>query len=145
MALLEPDEEIGQRVKLGELVMESRLSAIPSVIEILWADPEVSSRLRDRHSDLEVAVREALSNAVVHGNKQEMARHVYVGWFCEPDGSVSIVIRDEGAGFNPADVPAKPLKEDLGYGIAMMKRHMDEVRFQRAGTETYMRIAGAKS
>ena len=49
--------------------------------------------------DIEVALREALANAVIHGNHKDLHKHVYLTMFCVADGEVSIMIRDEGAGF----------------------------------------------
>jgi serine/threonine-protein kinase RsbW len=45
--------------------------------------------------EVEVALREALANAVVHGNHKDPRKRVYVSCCCETDG-VSLVIRDEG-------------------------------------------------
>jgi anti-sigma regulatory factor (Ser/Thr protein kinase) len=50
-------------------------------------------------------MREALVNAVTHGNCHDTSRKVYVQYTCEPDDSLSILIRDEGDGFDPSIVP----------------------------------------
>jgi anti-sigma regulatory factor (Ser/Thr protein kinase) len=87
-------------------------------------------------------MREALVNAVTHGNCHDTSRKVYVQYVCEADDSLSIVIRDEGAGFDPSSVPIpKDLGEDRRQGIHLMASCMDEVQFRRSGTEVYMKIA----
>jgi anti-sigma regulatory factor (Ser/Thr protein kinase) len=125
-----------------EITMASQLSAIAIVIEVLRSDPELSSRIHGREKAFLIAMREALVNAVTHGNRHDTSRKVYIQSVCEPDDSLSIVIRDEGDGFDPSSVsiPKDP-GEDRRRGIHLMTSCMDEVRFRRSGTEVYMKIA----
>ena len=99
--------------------------------------------------DVEVSLREALANAVVHGNHEDPHKHVYVVCRCTPDEEVSIVVRDEGKGFNSAELPnptaAEQLEATHGRGIYLMRTLMDEVHFERGGTEVHMRKKSAKS
>jgi len=92
--------------------------------------------------DIAIALREALANAVIHGNHEDPAKQVYVGCRGGSD-EVSIVVRDEGQGFNPDDVPDPTAPENIksthGRGIYLMRTLMDEVRFERGGTVVYMR------
>jgi anti-sigma regulatory factor (Ser/Thr protein kinase) len=125
-----------------EITMASQLSDIATVIERLRSDPALSSRINGREGAFLIAMREALVNAVTHGNRYDPSRTVYVQYVCEPDNSVSIVIRDEGDGFDPRSVPIpKDLGEDRRRGIHLMTSCMDEVQFRKNGTEVYMRIA----
>jgi serine/threonine-protein kinase RsbW len=124
-----------------EITMASQLSDIATVIERLRSDPALSSRIHEREAAFQIAMREALVNAVIHGNRHDPSRTVYVQYVCEPDNSLSIVIRDEGDGFEPSSVPIpKDLGEDRRRGIHLMTSCMDEVQFRRNGTEVYMRI-----
>jgi anti-sigma regulatory factor (Ser/Thr protein kinase) len=124
-----------------EITMASQLSDIATVIERLRSDPALSSRIHGRDAAFEIAMREALVNAVTHGNRHDPSRTVYVQYVCEPDNSLSIVIRDEGDGFEPSSVLIpKDLGEDRRRGIHRMTSCMDEVQFRRNGTEVYMRI-----
>jgi len=99
--------------------------------------------------DVEVSLREALANAVVHGNHEDPNKHVHVVCRCTPDGEVSIVVRDEGAGFNSAELPnptaADQLRSTHGRGIYLMRTLMDEVHFERGGTVVHMRKKSTKS
>jgi anti-sigma regulatory factor (Ser/Thr protein kinase) len=91
--------------------------------------------------DCYVAVSEALANAVTHRNRNKLSRKVHVRYNCEPDDKLSILIRDEGRGFDPENVPIpKDLGEDQNLGIWLMKSCMDEVKFRNKGTEVYMRL-----
>ena len=81
-----------------------------------------------------MALREALANAIKHGNRQDPAKRVLLAFRTE--GNVlSIEVGDEGAGFAPDDV-ADPLAPEnqmktSGRGIFYMRTFMDEVVFSR--------------
>jgi serine/threonine-protein kinase RsbW len=124
-----------------EIAMRSQLGEIAAVIERLRSDPEVLSRICGREAAFIIAMREALANAITHGNRHDGFKKVYVQYTCEPDNSLSILIRDEGDGFDPSDVPIpKDMGEDTRRGIYLMTSYMDEVQFRRDGTEVYMRM-----
>lgn len=124
-----------------EITIGSNLREVATVIERLRSDPEVSSRILGREGAFSIAIREALVNAITHGNRYDPSRKVYVRCNCEPNNSLEISIRDEGVGFEPSSVPIpKNMGEDRGYGIHLMTSCMDEVQFRRNGTEVYMRM-----
>ncbi len=82
-----------------------------------------------------MALREALANAIKHGNARDLAKRVHLEMNVV-DGWLQIRIRDEGAGFDPSKIddplaPENRLKTS-GRGIFYMKTFMDEVRFSRA-------------
>lgn len=129
-----------------EITMRSHLSEIAAVMERLRSAPELLSRINGREGAFLIAMREALVNAVTRGNHHDDSRKVYIQCTCEPDDSVSIVIRDEGDGFDPSGVPIpKEPGEDRRRGIHLRTSYMDEVQFRRGGTEVYMRIAASRS
>lgn len=81
-----------------------------------------------------MALREALANAIKHGNGQNQSKRVHVEMRVEHD-TLEIRVRDEGEGFNPQQVgdplaPENRLKTS-GRGIFYMKTFMDEIRFGR--------------
>jgi len=124
-----------------EITMRSQLGEIADVIERLRSDPELLSRIRGREAAFVIAMREALANAVTHGNHHDGFKTVYVQYLCEPDNSLSILIRDEGDGFDPGTVPVpKDMEHDTRRGIYLMTSYMDEVEFRSNGTEVYMRM-----
>lgn len=93
--------------------------------------------------DIEMALREALANAVIHGNGENSFKRVYVECRCYMDGEVSITVRDEGQGFDSDAVPDPTTPEDRlfthGRGIYIMKTLMDEVCFEDGGATVLMR------
>jgi len=129
-------------VAMEEIEMESRLSLIPAMIEKLRSDPELRLRIEEREAAFCVAVSEALANAVTHGNRNDPLRKVYIRCAFEPD-ALSIVIRDEGIGFNPENVAApKDVGEDRNRGIPLIRSCVDEIQFRNHGTEIYIRMNG---
>ena len=94
-------------------------------------------------SDIETALREAVANAMVHGNQRDVHKRVYVACRCTPDGEVSITVQDEGLGFESRIVPDPTAPDNRlltsGRGIYLMRSLMDEVRFDQDGTLVYMR------
>jgi serine/threonine-protein kinase RsbW len=124
-----------------EITMRSQLGEITDAIERLRSDPELLSRIYGREAAFHIAMREALANAVTHGNRHDGFKKVYILYTCEPDNSLSIIVRDEGDGFDPNDVPIpKDMGEDSRRGIYLMTSCMDEVQFRRNGTQVYMRM-----
>jgi len=124
--------------------------SLPSVVDMM--SPFVDHLMRliktfriadGTEIDIEVALREALLNAVIHGNHEDPHKHVYLTLFCVADGEVSIMIRDEGAGFESDSVPDPTASENRmsthGRGIYLMRALMDEVSFEQGGTVVYMR------
>jgi serine/threonine-protein kinase RsbW len=92
--------------------------------------------------DTEIALREALANAIVHGNHESPLKCVYVTCRCNTDGEVLITVEDEGQGFKSEGVldPSMPENRLLTYGrgIYLMKTLMDEVRFERGGAVVHL-------
>lgn len=93
-----------------------------------------------------MAVREALANAIKHGNKLNSAKRVFVQISLEPGESLEVVIEDEGDGFSPDAVadPTDPgnLLRSSGRGVFYMRQFMDEVDYRpaaRGGTRLRLR------
>ena len=93
--------------------------------------------------DIEMALREALANAVLHGCKSDPGKRVECTVACEDGGGILIIVRDPGAGFDPLSVQsplvAENILSDHGRGIFLMNMLMDEVRWERGGTEIHLR------
>ena len=93
--------------------------------------------------DEDLALREALNNAVVHGNQENPETKVHIRCRCQPGSEISIIVTDQGKGFDfekitDHGIASKPDSEH-GRGIELMKAYMDDVRFERGGSEVHMR------
>ena len=93
--------------------------------------------------EIEMALREALANAVIHGCENDASKVVECSVSCSGSGEVTIVVRDPGPGFDPASIPSPVAGENVysahGRGIYLITRLMDEVWFERGGSEIHMR------
>ncbi len=91
---------------------------------------------------VELALREALANAVLHGSDGNRQKQVRVECFQHGDGSVLLVVRDHGQGFDPARLedPTHPenIYRDCGRGIFLIRHFVDQVQFARGGREIRM-------
>jgi len=82
---------------------------------------------------VELALREALSNAMLHGNRLDARKLVHLRCRCERTKGVFLVVRDQGHGFDPNNVPnplaVENLNSEHGRGIHLMKWLWTRVSF----------------
>ncbi len=91
---------------------------------------------------IEMALTEALANAVVHGCKSDPSKNIECDVACDETRGMLIVVRDPGSGFDPASIPnpsvGQNIYSDHGRGIFLINQLMDEVKFVKGGTEIHM-------
>lgn len=92
--------------------------------------------------DIELALTEALANAVVHGAKNDPSKIIECDVACDAQHGMLIVVRDPGSGFDPATIAdpsqGENIYSDHGRGIYLINQLMDEVQFHKNGTEIHM-------
>jgi serine/threonine-protein kinase RsbW len=120
-----------------ETVALSLPSRIASIDEAATAVADAARRFGipdEALFGLDLAVREAVTNAVLHGNRQDEAVPVEVG-VSGAGAELVITVRDRGQGFDPAQVADPTSEENLlkanGRGILFMRTFMDDVRWER--------------
>jgi len=90
---------------------------------------------------IKLALEEALTNAVKHGNDNDASKRLVVRYSITPRRTV-IMVRDEGHGFTPNRVPDPTSDENLerpsGRGIMLMQAYMTRVHFNEAGNEVWL-------
>ena len=125
----------------------SEISAISPLVERLMRLIEGSHCITGEEPAVELALREALNNAVVHGNRLDAHKLVHVRCRCKVGEGISLIVSDQGKGFDPRTVPdsvtVENLEADHGRGIHIMKLLMDEVSFEQRGAEVRMRKSPA--
>ncbi len=89
----------------------------------------------------ELCFDEALTNAMVHGNKLDPSRKVHVKLFADSE-NWGAIIEDQGDGFKPEDVPSAEsddfLFRESGRGILLMSAYLDTLRYTRKGNKLCM-------
>jgi serine/threonine-protein kinase RsbW len=123
--------------------LPSQVAAISPFVERLMSLIAVCRAADGTEFDIEAALHEALTNAIVHGNREDPEKQVEVVCRCGADGSVDIAIRDQGQGFDSRTIPDPTAPENRmsthGLGIYLMRVMMDQVWFQDRGTVVHMR------
>jgi serine/threonine-protein kinase RsbW len=133
----------GPSVMTIEAWMPSEMKAISPLVDQLMRLIEGSRCVAGNESAVELALREALSNAVIHGKEMDGHKLVQVRCRCERGKGVSLTVKDQGKGFDqnavPDPVAVERLEEEHGRGIHLMKLPMDQVSFEGGGTVVHMR------
>lgn len=126
---------MGSGQLLFHLAIGSRFDNIELVQTVLADSLERLGVAKDACHWIDVAVREAVANAIKHGNRQDPAKRVEVGLTLE-EADLVIRIRDQGPGFDPSTVEdplaASNLLRPNGRGIFYMKSFMDRVDYSSA-------------
>jgi serine/threonine-protein kinase RsbW len=127
-----------------EVILESKLENVEQAEE---AARSVSAKLKfDEEAEFhtEMAVHEAVINAIHHGNKEDPSKKVYIKFLVTKD-RLEIHVRDEGVGFDASNLPDPLARENLlnvsGRGIFLVRKFMDEFRVENpsgGGTEVIM-------
>jgi serine/threonine-protein kinase RsbW len=123
--------------------MRSEVRAISPLVDRLMRLIEGSQCVPGEEFAVELALREALNNAVVHGNREDPETKVHVRSRCQPGKELSIVVTDQGKGFDFEKVIGNGIvtnpDSEHGRGIRLMKTYMDDLYFERGGSEVHMR------
>ncbi len=131
-------------VETTELSLPSRIDTVAAAAAAVAEFVSRSGISDDVAFGIDMAIREAVTNAVLHGNKQDEDKTVDIILKSSPDG-VEISVHDQGAGFNPESVPDPTVQENVlktsGRGIFFMRSFMDEVDWSmRPGGGTTVRM-----
>ena len=129
---------------LVTLRLPSDIECIEEAVELVTrhclAGHEAPPKTRFR---LQVVLSEALSNAIMRGNREDSAKWVHVRAELGPD-AIQLVVTDEGAGFDPAAVPEpirpEQLDEASGRGLYLIRKLVDDVRFNEQGNSICMTL-----
>ncbi len=127
-----------------ELRLPSRIDTVAAAAAAVADFVGRSGISDDAAFGIDMAVREAVTNAVLHGNREAEDKSVEIILKSLPD-AVEISVHDEGAGFHPEQVPDPTAQENIlkasGRGIFFMRTFMDEVDWSiRPGGGTTVRM-----
>lgn len=113
-----------------ELRLPSRIEAIDEAATTVARLVSRSGMSEEAAFGVDMAVREAIANAIIHGNQLDESKVVEISVTSSPD-SLEIRVHDQGAGFNPETVADPTEDENLlkssGRGIFFVRNFMDEV------------------
>jgi serine/threonine-protein kinase RsbW len=120
--------------ELTELILPSRIEAINDAASAAAEFVKRSGLDEDAAYAVDMAVREAVTNALLHGNRLDQTKTVEVTLKNLP-GAIEIAVRDRGEGFDTENVPdptdSQNLLKTSGRGILFIRTFMDEVEWSR--------------
>jgi serine/threonine-protein kinase RsbW len=125
-----------------QVTLSADHAAVDSVVQRIMKSIREKDCACGRETEIELALSEALANAVIHGAKSDASKIVECDVACDTNRSLLIIVRDPGEGFDPASLPNPVVGENVysghGRGVYLMTQLMDEVKFLKNGTEIHM-------
>jgi len=128
------------------LVLPSSRGEMDAAVEILSRLLRTASLPETAHTSFLAAIREAIANAIQHGNRNDPAMVVRVEYHQNP-AAVTVAVRDEGPGFDARRLLREAIERDAaeaardrhrqggkgGLGLLMLLRCADQVRYNDTG------------
>ena len=117
-----------------QFTLDSTLQSVDQAEEIVVRESGRAGFAEEQQSQIGMAVRECVVNAVVHGNRYNRHKKVYLEIEPSAEG-LTITVGDEGEGFDPSTLPDPLSPENLlrqsGRGLLLIRAFMDEVDLHR--------------
>ncbi len=137
MTQVDPDNEATFKVITFPGDLRSARETADAIIE----EVEAAHFNVDAVFAVKLALEEAITNAIKHGNNRDPSKHLTVRYAVSAH-KCAIVIQDQGKGFNPYRVPdctdSERLPLPYGRGIMLMRAYKDRGTYRKCGTEIYL-------
>lgn len=113
---------------------------LPSKPEIIHTVEMVIDEIRndldfkeDVYGNVMVAVTEAVNNGIIHGNKEDVSKKVFIEFEMRNQYCLCVRVKDEGEGFDPNSLADPTSPENLinigGRGVFLMQHLSDEINY----------------
>jgi len=118
---------------------------MPEVEQFVLDVAEEIGLNENKFNNISLAVAEAISNSIKHGNKNDKNKKVFIKIEVKNDQMI-VTLKDEGTGFDPNTIPdpTKPenILKESGRGVHIMRSLLDDLRFNFTpnGTEIVLII-----
>lgn len=118
---------------------------MPEVEQFVLDVAEEIGLNENKFNNIALAVAEAISNSIKHGNKNDKNKKVFIKIEVKNDQMI-VTLKDEGTGFDPNTIPdpTKPenILKESGRGVHIMSSLLDDLRFNFTpnGTEIVLII-----
>jgi len=126
-----------------EVALPADITAISPVVGWVMRLVSEFEYAAGKEFEIEMALREALANAILHGCKADPEKKIECAVSGDRDEGILIVVRDPGTGFDPKSIPSPTDESNLhsehGRGILLINKMMDEVKHEQNGTVIRMR------
>ncbi|HZQ67484.1 MAG TPA: ATP-binding protein [Terriglobales bacterium] len=125
-----------------KVTLAAERAAVDQVVQGIMGVVRQMQCADGKEDAIELALAEALANAVIHGCKSDPSKVIECDVACDEQRGMLIVVRDPGTGFDPNTIPNPVRGENIysthGRGIYLINQLMDEVKFVNNGTEIHM-------
>ena len=126
-----------------ELILKSdpqKINEVESFVKQFAQDLEINENI---FPNILISVTEAVNNAIIHGNQRNINKEVKI-YLEESETTLTIIVSDQGSGFNPSNVPDPTLEENLdklgGRGVFLIQQLCDKVFFKNNGRTVEMKF-----
>ena len=124
--------------EIRELSLPSKLDSLDRVEQFSLELKRLARLSDERYNDVMLILTEAVTNAIIHGNKQDPSKKVVITVKLD-DQNLTIIVKDEGPGFDPEKVPNPLEQENLlktgGRGIYLINQYADYVHYSDKGNQ----------
>ena len=128
------------------ITIPADLNRINPVVDGVMEVVRQMQSAQGRELEIDVAVREALANAIVHGCKSDPTKSIQCSVACDHGGEILLVIRDPGGNLDKSAVADPTKGENIlathGRGLYLIDELMDDVEYvveQAKSTEVRMK------
>ena len=119
-----------------QLTIPSVVTAISTVNRTIMSEVEARGYGEQVQFAIRLALDEAVSNAIHHGNGNDPSKFVRIEYSID-DREARISVCDEGRGFNPKTLPDPTVHDNLmkpnGRGVMLIRAYMTEVSYNDEG------------
>jgi len=131
--------DISDDTVLYTLQLPSRVDSITTVENFIDKLKEEYNLGDDTYANMLTCLSEATINAIVHGNKQDESKKVYINLEVHNGKRMQFTVADEGDGFDYNRLPDPTAPENLenltGRGVFIIKHLADQCIFNLKGNE----------
>lgn len=102
---------------------------------------DIFSISEDFYGNILVALTEAVTNAIYHGNQANPSKNIDISFISTPN-LISFIVKDEGPGFDYSHIPDPTNPENIekpnGRGVFLMRNLADNVSFEDKGSKVIL-------
>lgn len=117
------------------------LNVVESLVDEVCEEFRINE---DYYGNILIALTEAVTNAIQHGNKYDPKKNIRLS-FIPKEKELAFTIKDEGDGFDFNNLPdptdPKNIEKPHGRGIYLMKHLADEVEFSEDGRTVQLKFS----
>lgn len=131
--------DISNNSALYTLQLPSRLDSLTTVENFVDSLKEHYDIGEDVYGNMLTCLSEATINAIVHGNKEDENKKVYINLEVQQGKRLIFTIADEGQGYDYNHLPDPTAPENIenltGRGVFIIKHLADQCIFNSKGNE----------